>query len=267
MIRSKRQFRSSISLADILLILLSFLAILSGCSSRMPFFPEPPAGKESWWIVINKYCGPDREQEAEKVYSILKNISSLDASKVKKIREGDCIIVGYGSYVDYDSPDARQDLKKIHSIALDGGIKAFWMAHLEAIPEPAPEVNPEYLLENAKGYWTLEIARFTGPGRKARAVEYLLQLRKESLPAYIHHGQVQSVVCLGAFPPEAVKADRKYIGAVKILDPQLKELKKSFPHIQINGQYVKFRPTWAKRSVYRSTEIRKISSILTGTIW
>ncbi len=250
----------------ILCILLFTLSVFLGCNTReISFFPKTPEGR--WWIVVGKFRGPFKDQQADETYKILLNSKDIDRSKIKKRNVDSYIIIGYGNYHDYKSRKAKADLKAIQSIITPEGFKIFWSAHFEPIPEPTPAINPEYLLRNVKGYWTLEIARFTGPGRKKRATEFTKELRNQNIPAYLHHGMIRSVVTIGSYPENAVRTSRKYVGILKIVDPNLRMWKRRFPHIQVNGKYVRFRPINAKKFMYKPTEVKKISNIIEGGLW
>lgn len=260
---------SSVSLAVFAFVVMMLIALGGGCGYQ-----------GGWHIVVQRYQSPAQDSLAESVFNIFKTTEGLDSKKAELYRSKDSLVLGYGRYVSFDDDAAQRDLKFIKSLGLAQKGRAFPFARLELVPEPDPPVRSDWLLTNAKGYWSLEIARFDEPGRKKVAVTYLKMLRREGRRAYVWHGRFRSMVCVGAFAETAVRT----VGGTSSRDPTrlivtdltLKKLKARYPHLLINGEYHTLkgkkpakttRAQGGKQQGYRTqSELIRISQPA-GSIW
>jgi hypothetical protein len=211
------------------MFLLLFVAGSVGCSQE-----------GGWHIAVERYQRPAEDQLAESVAQILKESTGVDPQKVILIRENGSTVLSYGRYSDFESPPVQGDLKLIKSLAMPGKGVAFPFAHIELLPEEDPSVPQEWMLTNASGYWTLEVARFDSPGRKKAALAYLKMLRSKKVSAYVWNGRYRSVVTVGSFPQSAMTTVGKppvVPAELVITDPQLKRFQKDFKFLLINGEY------------------------------
>ncbi len=255
------------------LISVAGLAGLAGCSesqNNTTLFSSPTSNNnQDWQIVVKRFVGPSRRRFAQLIYNSLIAVRGLDKHKVRKIDSDSSSAVVYGRYNGLDDPRAQRDLKFIKSLAVPNQGYPFLDAHLEPVPEPNPPINSQYLLKNATGYWTLQIARFYGKGRKRAAVDMTNELRKKGIPAYVYHGPVISIVTIGAYPENAVKAGRKgkLIGQPIPVNPSLRRWLRKFPYMMINTQYVVFKSNQGKKKSARiASQIIRIPSE-NGSLW
>ncbi len=143
-------------------------------------------------------------------------------------------------------PDHLRDLETIRALRFQKeDIWPFILASMDLLPTYRP-AHPEWNLEQAEGYWALHIAVFYNTdemrARRSAAEEYCRLLRAQGEPAYYHHGVVNSSVCIGTYPQEAVseiRRDDPIAGRVvvtsTIVDSQMLEAQKRFPTSTQNG--------------------------------
>ena len=108
---------------------------------------------------------------------------------------------------------AQSDRRAIERLVLTNAagdkVKAFPRAVFQTLERPDPAAPPEWDLKNATGYWTVAIATYTDPAlRKRAAVESVADARRRGVEAYYFHDDVQSFVCVGTWPREAIKEQR-----------------------------------------------------------
>ncbi|HEX3357464.1 MAG TPA: hypothetical protein VHS31_10875 [Tepidisphaeraceae bacterium] len=111
----------------------------------------------------------------------------------------------YGYYRSMDDPRLKQDRMKVMGLQDQVGNRPFRDAVPVSFNAPDPLAPPEFNLANAKGFWSLQIAAYQGAGRKEAAVEAVKAARAMGVEAYYHHGADVSIVCVGAWPEEAIK--------------------------------------------------------------
>jgi len=259
------------------LVLISGILSAAGpaCSKDSGFALSGPGNDGGWQIVVKRFRGPGSEQIARDALASLKRVRGLVAGRARIFHERGAVVLSYGRYRKPENPAARRDLTFIKSLMIEGRGRPFLDAHFEPIPEPDPPIPSSWLLTNSGGYWTLEIARFDGPGRKSAAVEFLKTLRRRDVPAFVWHGTIRSTVTVGTFPEAAVKplvARGRVVMAMglKPVDPQLKKWKKKFPYLAINGQYRTYRKVLKGKATEQAgrweSQIIKIPKP-GGTLW
>lgn len=236
------------------------LALIALAAPALPARADEP-GEDVWSIRCISYTGQNRIKLADNCAEHLRNVRGLKAKLVQVFHERDESIVFYGRYQrrfnDRTSqttftPDPDGDLALIRSLSREvqrgGGREMVWpfrLATMDTLPAPS-SVPPEWDLETADGVYSLQVAVFydTQEMRKRRfaAEQYCRLLRERGEKAYVHHGQVHSIVTIGAFPREALRTFEQpdpLTGRVqvirRIVDPQMLEAQKRHPHHLQNG--------------------------------
>ena len=243
------------------------LPLVAGCDSTgsggvSPFSSPPQDNEDTWVIRCLTIQGSNRFQLAENYAKALKQVKTLNPNLVRVIHESEETSVFYGRYQRrYDAntgqerytPDPLRDLEFIRTLSMDiqdpaTGRRTVWpfqLATMSTLPGGRGS-HPEWLLDKAKGYYSLQIAVFYNTGemrqRKYAAEEYCRLLREQGAEAYYYHGPVNSIVCVGSFPKEAIQTLQKadpYTGIIQVkavmTDPRLLELQKKYPHNTHNG--------------------------------
>lgn len=162
-----------------------------------------PPNDAQWTIYCIAIPGPDHVERAKELEDDLKQSTHMSAWYV--IHEDQQSTLYYGYYKSNDDPKLKADRQRIMAMGDQAGNHPFTEALPVLIASPDPTAPPAYNLTNAKGFWSLEIAAYEGPGRKEAAVESVLEARKLGVEAYYHHGDSVSDVCVGAWPEEAIK--------------------------------------------------------------
>jgi hypothetical protein len=216
--------------------------------------------EDVWTIRCLTLEGPNRFVTAKNFEQALKKVKGLDPKLVQVFHREDSSAIYYGRYKRrYDAaarkesfrPDPLKDLNLIRQLSLtveDRPVWPFALAVLDTSPT-VPSGNPAWDLNNVKGYWSLQIGVFYNEGemreRRRAAEEYCKILRERGEAAYYHHGAVNSSVCVGVFPKEAIvefQREDPLTGVVsstsKIVDPRMLALQKKYPVNLHNGHKV-----------------------------
>jgi len=242
------------------LIVLTGTFFFVGCSDTQEgtLFTGGQTESGGWQIVIKRLYGPDRERLAEKVYEAIRTVRGLDPAKVQKTSSGEYTVVSYGRYPSLENSQAQRDMKFIKSLMLPDQGYPFMDAHLEPIPEPDPAIQPDWVIGNTKGYWTLQIAQFQEGKRKLAAVRLVEELRKEGVPAYVYHGPVKSMVMIGSYPRNAVRtSSKKEISQILVpVDRDLKQWKSKYPYLIFNSGYAKVKNAKGQKARMESQIIK-----------
>jgi hypothetical protein len=226
------------------------------------FRPSASEDEDVWAIRCIALRGPKRFQMAKDYADALKAVDGVKADLVQVFQEGDQSAVYYGRYRrvykaetagESFRPDHLKDLELIRSLSLRTqdptvGERMVWpfrLATMATLPTRR-SAHPEWELSNAKGYYSLQVAVFYNTEdmrrRKYAAEEYCRLLREEGEEAYYDHGPVNSSVCMGAFPEEAIKTFQQrdpLTGIIrvtsKIVDERMLELQRKYPFNLHNG--------------------------------
>jgi len=185
-----------------------------------PAIDSPP--KDARYTI---YClgvpGPDHTARANQIKLLWQRATQRRDWYV--VHQDDQSLVYFGYYrsisdpKDHDSARAIADRQMIQNLTDSAGDHPFEQAMLMPLDAPDPTAPPQWNLVNAKGAWTLEIAVYKGPGRKAAAVDSVRQARAQGIEAYYYHGASASSVCIGTWPEEAVT--QQMHGNVQPSDP------------------------------------------------
>lgn len=201
----------------------------SAASAADADMPVPPPDAQ-WTIYCKTYSGPDHIVVAKAMRDQLRARDRSMPDWYVVHGEGESTLY-YGFYrvvsesETTDPKDAREaarfqrDRKKIDMMTDATGNRPFRYCHASPFAGPDPAGPPEWNLENANGYWTIQIAAYSGsPMRKQYAVDAVREARAQGIEAYYHHGSTTSSVCIGAWPEQAVRQSDE-VRATNSTDP------------------------------------------------
>jgi len=219
--------------------------------------------EDVWAVRCLTLRGPNRFKQAEECADLLRKVRGLKAKLVRVIHTEQDSRVYYGRYrkvynkrtgKDRYKPDPRKDLALIRQLSMDmrtptGAVRPYWpfrYATVETLPIGKSR-HPEWQLCNAPGYYSLQVAVFYDSGemrrRRFAAEEYCKLLRDKGEEAYFDHGEINSSVCIGAFPKTAIETYQyrdPLTGVIRvksrIVDKRMLELQKKYPHNLQNGR-------------------------------
>lgn len=213
-----------------------------------------------WAVRCITLTGPNRFEVSKQLEKSLKNVRELDGKLVQVVHDKEQSIIYYGRYArrfetanstESFKPDPNKDLKLIRELSMTVNGQAAWpfrVATMEALPT-ARNAQADWDLSNVDGYWSYQVGVFYNSDdmkqRKLAAEEYCKLLRQQGQEAYFHHGPVNSSVCIGVFPKDAiqtVKGKDPLTGVMtvkyQIADPRMLELQQKFPNNVENGRIV-----------------------------
>lgn len=239
--------------------------LVAGCDvpgGGVTLRPKAGSDEDVWAIRCLSLRGPNRFRLAQNYADALKKVAGLRPDLVQVFHEADESTLYYGRYRRvYDArkqtesfrPDHLRDLNLIRQLSMNVqdpvvGSRVVWpfgLATMDALPTGRGE-HPEWELSKAPGYYSLQVAVFYNTGemrrRKYAAEEYCKLLREQGEEAYYHHGSVNSSVCIGAFPEEAIQTFQEtdpLTGIIrvrsKIVDERMLALQRKHPHNLHNG--------------------------------
>jgi hypothetical protein len=188
------------------------------------------APNAQWTILVYSERGPGHVEQAATDKQLINQKTGRTDCYV--INQADVSNIYFGAYRTIDDPKdrreaarARADLDMLKKLELfvDGPAgreraKPFEHCALVQLSAPDPESPPEWDLRNvdkdkdpkdkSRAFWSLQVMAFKGIAeRKQFAVDMVRELReKKGVQAYYYHGESVSSVCVGAWPPSAVKA-------------------------------------------------------------
>lgn len=220
-------------------------AILPACASNSQssgnFSMMSGGATEEWTILCKEFVGSDHRRYCEEYAETLRRTPEIRTDEVE-CRHDDSQAVSrlyYGRYrrrVNSRTgersrpPELIADLQLIQDLGDPVHGRHFVQARMTLVPQE--KLGPEaYKLSNAPGLYSLQIAVFyPEPGYsnyRQDAVKLVQQLRREGYEAYYYHGEVQSMVTVGSFGPEAVIVtpegqyqDSAEVGALRRRDPR-----------------------------------------------
>jgi len=101
---------------------------------------------------------------------------------------------------------AQQARQMVSQLRADNGDTPFANCTFALLNSADPPAPPEWNLKNAKGFWSVQVGVYRGsPSQKEAALEAVKQARAAGIEAYYNFGASSSIVCIGAWPMEAVK--------------------------------------------------------------
>ena len=243
------------------------LVLAGGCGpSSGEISPRPADAPEEdvWAIRCVTLNGSNRFQMADNYANALKHVDGIAPKLVQVFHESTESAVYYGRYRRvYDAgsdtesfrPDNLRDLGLIRQLSMNVsdavlGSRVIWpfqLATMDTLPG-GRGTHPEWELSKAPGFYSLQVAVFYNTEgmrrRRFAAEEYCRLLREEKgAEAYYNHGHVNSIVCIGAFPKEAIRTFQKtdpLTGILrvtsKIVDERMLALQREYPHNLHNGR-------------------------------
>ncbi len=111
---------------------------------------------------------------------------------------------------------AQNDRRRIAALTSTNGDRLFRSVLLVALEEADPSAPPDWNLENAKGFYSVQIAVYKDHARRKQyAVDAVREARAAGYEAYFYHGPTASSVCIGVWPETAVKSE----GEVRSTNP------------------------------------------------
>ena len=183
-----------------------------------------PKGAQ-WTIHCREVAGPEHVARSRQWKDTLVKTSGMRDWHL--LHKEDVSILYYGYYKSYNDPRAKADREKIDRMADAQGRRPFRLATIMPLEAADPGGPPEWNLANAKGYWSLQIAAYKdSPERKQYALDAVKAAREQGVEAYYYHGETMSLVCVGAWPREAVQTADENIrpgdgGELKLVLPPL----------------------------------------------
>lgn len=269
-------------------------ASTDGNASEAAAGPTIPAGAR-WTIFCDSITSDDHVARATALKeALMKNARARDWYVIHQ-EDRSTIYLGYYKEIDpaaagkdaasrADAQRARSDKQIVDAIPSPRGAdrKLFPRAQFAQLDAPDPDAPAEWSLTNAPGYWSVQVAAFTGAERKQNAVEAVKQARAMNVMAYYFHGDATSSVCVGSWPAEALKRQnssnaestrddnetlvvnltgtdltpeqRRTMGAnggavremqakADVLDPSLKDTLKQYPEHAVDGAVQMMRGT------------------------
>ena len=227
-----------------------------------------PTAEDSWAIRCLALRNDDRHRIIEDYAGALRKMRGLDARLVTVVHDERESTLFYGRFrrvlntatgKEEYQPSPLEKLNLIRSLNVqntklqpsDPNNWPFRFATLAPLPAGKSD-HPEWDLENAAGYWSLQVGVFYNSDemreRKTAAVQYCALLREQGTEAYYHHGPDKSSVCVGIFMPDAVRETQKPDPLTGILqvsyevtDARLIAFQRQFPHNLENGHKVSLR--------------------------
>ena len=165
-----------------------------------------------WTLYCASVSGPDRFGRMAQLKAYVTANLPLKDWYVVHDEQTSTLFYGFYAAVEKSEPGsarAQADRNVISEWREKGKEdRPFATAFFTPITPPNPVAPAEWLLSNAGGaYWSVQIAAFKdNPQRKQAAVEAVKEMRAKGIPAYYHHGQAVSSVCIGTWPKEALKS-------------------------------------------------------------
>lgn len=177
-------------------------------AANAPAVNAPVAGAQ-WTIYVHVVRGPTHVGESKRLRDrLMGSAGGLNQWYIVHGNNDSTLYHGYYKSIGDDSPDARRaaaDLAAIKGMRDQvSGQRTFEQAMVVNLSSSDPQAPPEWDLLNSGGYYTLEIATYSGgPERKQTAVDSVREARAMGVEAYYYHGDSSSSVCIGAWPREA----------------------------------------------------------------
>ncbi|MCA9243203.1 MAG: hypothetical protein KDA32_04550 [Phycisphaerales bacterium] len=221
-----------------------------------------PGTDDLWGIQCLTLTGERRRKLAQAYADSLRKAQGIKPDRVQVYDDGPETSVYYGQYkrvpekgsdAEAFEPNPRGDLAIVRDLSYinESAGQPVWPFRAATIrPLPVTSRGPkEWRLENAAGYWTLQVAVFFNVEqmreRRYAAEEYCRLLREDGVEAYYHHGVVNSAVFVGTFPKDAIQTRQEknsFTGVStahsRIVDPDMLGLQEKYPYNLQNGAVV-----------------------------
>ena len=190
--------------------------------AAIPVMATIPAGAK-YSIYCDAYSGPDHFAASNAMKELLLKNSQLRDWYVVHQSDQSTLYEGYYKEINpqqagldkatqLDAQRARREKALVESIPdpRSPQRKLFPRTQFYLLDSPDPDAPAAWSLTNAPGYWSVQVAAFTGYDRKQKTIEAVRAARTMTPPveAYYYHGGPQdtvSIVCVGSWPAEAIK--------------------------------------------------------------
>ncbi len=171
-------------------------------------------GQERWTIRCFESQAPNHEALCRQLGMWMSRVQGLDGSEIRLDSSATGSVIYYGSYrkrahngeLQFGN-DFREDIALIRGLTVNRS-RPFIYAMPELVDRPVEQTPTTWTVDQATGPYTLQIAVFydtpTFNGRTRAANQYVASLRKEQYEAYVHHGDVESVVFIGNFDDDDI---------------------------------------------------------------
>lgn len=167
-------------------------------------------------IFCESFTGDDHVQRATEMKNIL--IANAKVKGWYVIHKDGQSTIYHGYYGEFnlsnatdaatrkEAERAQNDKKMVEALPnpIDQTQRLFPRSLFVSLDSPDPDAPPEWNLVNSGGYYSVEVAVYTGFDRKQFAIESVRDARKMNIPAYYYHGPSYSSVCIGVWPASAV---------------------------------------------------------------
>ena len=198
-------------------------------------------------IVLGSFGSTDNSLEADQYRQRLSTlVPSLTAGlRTCSVAEG--LLVVYGDYSGWRDPKARDDLKRLQDLTINGQqlFPTAMLTEIKPVRDPASIAEDELLWARVKYpdirvLYTLEVAiwsdfesgTLTSDQRRREAIRHARSLRQNGFPAFYHHDESRnmSMVTIGVFDHSAIDASSGLKSA------QVERLILDFPQRMVNGE-------------------------------
>lgn len=216
--------------------------------------PARTTQAKAWSIVLATFPA---NVSIDELNAALNTAAIMGIRDVYPDRRGSSIAIAFGMFPSGDAPDARQALRQIQDLEIDGK-RPFATAILVPPPLTAIEGSlPDYDLGTVRSRvigaaFTLQVAVYKRTDNKTAtdtdlaqfrkaAEQAVLEYRRQGEEAFYYHTARASTVTIGVFTEDdysgrQVRADGRVTTGAPIPSPALAELLKRFPHTLVNGQ-------------------------------
>ena len=205
------------------------------------------ADRIGYGIVLGSFGSMEHGMEASQYQDRLSIVVPNLASGLRTCTVAEGSLVVYGDYSGWRDPQAREDLKRLQDLTVNGQqlFSTAMLTEIKPARDPAsigedellwvrvqyPDIRVLYTLEVA--IWSdFESGVMTADQRRREAIGYARALRQQGFPAFHHHDEARnmSMVTIGIFDHSAIDASSGLKSA------QVERLMLDFPQRMVNGE-------------------------------
>ena len=198
-------------------------------------------------IVLGSFGSVENSLEADQYRQRLSVLVPTLTSGLRTCSVAEGSLVVYGDYSGWRDQKAREDLKRLRDLTVNGQqlFPTAMLTEIKPVRDPAsigedellwvrvqyPDIRVLYTLEVA--IWSdFESGTLTSDQRRREAIQYARTLRQQGFPAFYHHDEVRnmSMVTIGVFDHSAIDASSGLKSA------QVERLILDFPQRMVNGE-------------------------------
>ena len=188
---------------------------------------EPPVqipADAHWTLFITSLSSPDRFVMMKQLKTTLAARTPFKSWYVVHGETESTLFHGFYSSIERNERDpalakaaarAQAEREAIKGWQDEAGNRPFASAFFTPITAADPVAPAEWNLVNAppEMFWSVQVGAYQGhPSRKQAAVDAVKEARAKGVQAYYYHGPTISSVCIGAWPPKAVKEQEQVTG-------------------------------------------------------